>query len=69
MSIETVGDVIVIGAPGDNFTGTHIGRAFVFDADTGSLLTTLENPTPTFADGFGASPATLGSGAVVIGAA
>jgi outer membrane protein assembly factor BamB len=56
---------VVIGAPDNSFQTP--GRAFVFDAVTGSLLHTLDNPEPTPGEGFGWNVAIDGND-VLIGA-
>src|SRR6476659_5344237 len=44
-----------------------VGQAFVYNASTGALVTTLNNPTPEEADYFGAAVAVSGN-TVVVGA-
>ena len=66
-SVAIVGGNVVIGAPGDDTNGTNVGRAHMFDAHTGNLLKTFDDPTVTSADQFGFSVA-IESGNVLIGA-
>jgi len=74
-SIAVAGNNILIGAPffdnkdddSGNITATDVGRAFLFDGNTGALLQIFRNPSPTANDQFGYSVALLGSN-VVIGA-
>jgi hypothetical protein len=62
------GNTIVVGSPFyDRLSSTTGGRAFVFNASTGGLISTLFNPTPAYADEFGSSVAVSG-GVVVVGA-
>ena len=51
------GNYVLIGAPFDATGGLFVGQAFLFDAATGKLLETLNDPTPTTADKFGSSVA------------
>ena len=60
-------DRVVIGAPGDDTTGTNAGSAYVFDIN-GTLLATLNNPSPAGNENFGWSLASFGSEGVIIGA-
>ncbi|MBI3735185.1 FG-GAP repeat protein [Candidatus Sumerlaeota bacterium] len=62
------GGFAVVGAPYDDpgaFSDT--GSAYVFNASTGSLVSTLNNPAPDYSDHFGASVAIAGN-LVVVGA-
>jgi hypothetical protein len=54
-------------APSDNTGATRAGAVYLFHTN-GTLLTTFTNPTPTFADEFGISVATVGNDRVAIGA-
>jgi len=49
------GDYLVVGADTDDSTGIDSGRAYSFDAVTGTLLRTLENPSPAVEDNFGSA--------------
>ncbi len=64
-SVAIAGTAIVVGSRNDDTTGSNSGQAYVFDALTGSLITTLANPTPAASDAFGYSVAILGNTAVV----
>jgi len=64
-SVGISGSTIVVGTPGDNASATDAGSAYVFDAESGTLLRTLGNPTPAADDWFGASVAVAGSTVVV----
>ena len=57
----------MVGAYSDDTGATDAGSAYVFDATTGNLLRTLNNPTPAASDYFGRSVAVSGS-TVVVGA-
>ncbi|MBU2613391.1 thrombospondin type 3 repeat-containing protein [Patescibacteria group bacterium] len=54
-SVSISGDKVLIGAQGDNTGGNHAGSAYLFDATTGALLQTFNNPTPVADDVFGLS--------------
>ena len=60
-------DTIVVAAYGDDTGATDAGSAYVFDATSGNLLWTLNNPTPVAYDLFGKSVAVSGS-TIVVGA-
>ena len=49
----------------DDTGAEDTGSAYVFNATTGALVATLNNPTPAIADYFGSSVAVLGNTAVV----
>lgn len=66
-SVAVDGDHVLIGAPRDGTEATDIGQAYLFDAGTGSLLHTFDDPTPTDVDRFGDSVAIDGRH-VLIGA-
>ncbi|AGH96985.1 outer membrane protein assembly factor BamB family protein [Micavibrio aeruginosavorus] len=60
------GTVAVVGAYGDTSGGvTNAGAAYVFNAQTGALISTLENPDPEDSDNFGMAVAINGNIAVV----
>jgi len=61
------GDKVLIGAPGDNTNGTFVGQVHLFDAVTGALLMTFDDPTVTSTDEFGYAVAIDGN-LVLIGA-
>jgi hypothetical protein len=58
---------VLFGANGDSTQGASRGEAHLFDATTGALLQTFDDPTPTSADLFGTSVALSGN-RVLIGA-
>jgi hypothetical protein len=60
-------DRVVIGAPDDDTTGLSSGSAYVFSLD-GTLLATINNPTPGVGDRFGLRLAAFGNDAVIIAA-
>ncbi len=64
-SVAIAGNTVVVGSRYDDTTGNNSGQAYVFDALTGSLITTLANPTPAAGDSFGHSVAILGNTVVV----
>lgn len=54
------GNHVLIGAPFDDTLGQGVGQAYLFDATTGSLLHTFDDPTPSLpagGDEFGRSVA------------
>ncbi|MEM7043884.1 MAG: hypothetical protein AAF543_13825 [Pseudomonadota bacterium] len=55
VSLSGDGSTALVGAFRDSTTGNGSGTAYVFDATTGNLLQTLNNPTPGSGDGFGIS--------------
>lgn len=66
ISVALDGTTAVIGADGDNPGGINgAGRVRVFNAATGALISTLDNPAPDISDRFGASVAIDGTKAVV----
>jgi len=66
-SVSLSEDRILIGAGGDNSEATDDGPAYLYDATTGALLQTFNNPTPAFRDRFGYSVSISGDN-VLIGA-
>ena len=66
-AVALEGDRMLIGAPGDDTQGNAVGQAHLFDAATGALLQTFDDPTVTGSDFFGASVALEGD-RVLIGA-
>jgi hypothetical protein len=66
-SVAISGSTVVVGAPSEGAGSTRAGSAYIFDAATGTLLWTLNNPTPANGDLFGASVGVSGS-TVVVGA-
>ena len=66
-SVALDGNKVLIGAQGDDTKGTRVGQAHLFDATTGNLLWTFDDPTVTDLDGFGRSVALDGNN-VLIGA-
>jgi|GEM_PF-1645102 len=66
-SVALDGNNILIGADHDDTTDLNVGQAYLFDALTGNLLQTFDDPTPTDQDNFGFSVALDGNN-VLIGA-
>ena len=46
-SVAVEGNKVLVGAIGDDTNGDFAGQAHVFDAITGNLLQTLNDPTPS----------------------
>ena len=66
-SVAVSGSTVVVGAYQDDTGATDAGSAYIFDAATGNLIRTLNNPSPGALDYFGYSVAVSGS-TVVVGA-
>lgn len=67
VAVDIDGNKVIIGAFGDDTSAPNVGQAYLFDADTGALLQSLDDPTLTSADFFGQSVAIAG-GRVLVGA-
>ncbi|MEK7613462.1 MAG: thrombospondin type 3 repeat-containing protein [Patescibacteria group bacterium] len=65
--VYLLGDRALVGSPRENTGATQAGSAYLFDATTGALLQTFNNPTPGVDDSFGIS-VSLFEGNVLIGA-
>ena len=66
-AVTAVGtDRVLVGAPGDDGTGSDRGIAYLLDMN-GVLITTFTNPFAGNLEGFGAGVAALGSDRVLIG--
>jgi WD40 repeat protein len=66
-SVAIDGNNVLIGAANDDTNGVNVGQVHLFDATTGALLQTFDDPTPTQGDGFGYSVA-LDGNKVLVGA-
>lgn len=66
-AIAIDGNQVIIGEPRDSSGGFRVGRAHLYDATTGTLIRSFDDPTPTTSDLFGMSVAT-DEGRVLIGA-
>ena len=66
-SVAISGSTIVVGAWLDDTGALNAGSAYVFDAVSGNLLWTLNNPTPDVNEYFGYSVAISGN-TIVVGA-
>lgn len=64
-SVSLSGDLLLVGADGDNSGAPGAGSAYVFSVSTGEIVQTLNNPTPAFVDLFGYSVSISGEHAVV----
>ncbi len=67
LSVAISGNLVVVGAYRADIGATDSGIAYVFDATTGDLVSTLENPTPENHDYFGFDVA-IWNGQVLVGA-
>jgi hypothetical protein len=54
-SVAVSGGMVVVGAPCDDARATDGGAAYLFEAATGTLLRTFQNPAPGANDNFGLS--------------
>jgi hypothetical protein len=67
-AVAADGDLVVVGNPDADIQGVDaVGVAHVFNRTTGTLVATLQNPTPAADDFFGYSVAISGS-TVIVGA-
>jgi hypothetical protein len=66
-SVSLSGNNVLIGAHRDDTNGNDVGQVHLFDATTGNLLQTFNDPTPTGSDAFGSSVSLSGNN-VLIGA-
>lgn len=65
-SADISGSLAIIGAYADDPGGvSNTGAAYVFNANTGALVSTLSNPAPAVADNFGYVVAISGTRALV----
>jgi len=65
VSVSISGNNVLVGARGDDTNGQDVGQAHLFDATTGALLRTFNDPTPTTEDQFGTSVAISGNNVLV----
>jgi len=66
-AVSIDGNNVLVGAPADDTNGVDVGQAHLFDATTGALLQTFDDPTPTSFDRFGGSVSISGN-LVLVGA-
>lgn len=66
--VSTTNDNILVGAYEDNTGANDTGSAYLFDGNDGSLLLTINNPTPEINDYFGYSVASITNGNIIVGA-
>ena len=59
------GNIVAVGAPDDDTGGVDAGTAYTFNATTGAVIRTLNNPTAAGSDGFGTAVAISGTNVVV----
>jgi len=64
-SVSIDGNNVLVGAIGDNTGAVSAGSAYLFDATTGNLLQTFNNPTPITDDLFGTSVSIDGNNVLV----
>jgi WD40 repeat protein len=66
-AVAISGNVAVVAATGDDTNGSNTGQVHLFDVNTGTLLRTINNPSPNAIERFGASVAFNGA-SILIGA-
>lgn len=59
--ITQIGNLVAVAVPGNDAAATDSGLVHLFDAATGNLVRTIDNPTPAPNDVFGASLASNGN--------
>src|SRR5678815_2658921 len=64
-SVSLSNGLALVGATLDEGSVTDSGRAYIYDAASGALLRTLENPTPVLNDFFGQTVSLSGNLALV----
>jgi len=64
-SVSLSGNNVLVGAPNDNTGASNAGSAYLFDATTGNLLQTINNPTSVSGDLFGFSVSVSGNNVLV----
>jgi len=65
-SVAIVGTTVLVGAPlDDTAAGSDVGRAFLFDATTGALVATFDDPNGGQSDQFGATVGGAGTSVVI----
>jgi len=64
-SVSVDGNNVLVGARHDDTGAGRAGSAYLFDATTGNLLQTFNNPTPVFNDQFGISVSVDGNNVLV----
>ena len=67
-TLDVAGDTAIVGAYMDDTGAVDAGSAYLYDLSTGTLLFTLNNPTPELNDGFGRIVA-LNENYAIVGAA
>jgi len=67
-SVSIDGDVVVVGVPEYLGAGiSDVGRVYIYSVTTGALLNTIDNPTPTSYEHFGAAVSITGDTLVIGG--
>jgi len=65
-SVAVSGNVVIVGAPNETVSGeADSGRAYIFNAQSGALVSTLTSPNPERSGEFGLSVAANGTDAVI----
>ena len=66
--MAAAGSNLLVGAPGVDGGGRDAGAAYLFSGQTGRLIRTFTNPSPTAGEQFGAAVAAGANGLLLIGA-
>ncbi|GAB5380008.1 MAG: hypothetical protein Alis3KO_15520 [Aliiglaciecola sp.] len=66
-SVDVQDGYVIVGSRTDETLGNNVGQASLYNANTGSLIINLNDPTPTFDDFFG-SAVSVSEKFVVVGA-
>lgn len=64
-SVACYGTQLLIGATYENTAGANVGRAYLFDSDSGNLIRPIPHPAPVAGDFFGSSVAWATTGTSV----
>jgi hypothetical protein len=64
-AVALKGNTLLIGAPADDSGGVDSGRAYLFNATTGTLIDAIDNPSQAANDQFGSVVALSGTMAVL----
>ncbi len=64
-SVSISGNNVLIGTPQDSTKAFRAGSAYLFDATTGNLIHTIENPSPAASDLFARSVSISGTNVIV----
>ncbi len=66
--VDISGSLVAIASPLDDGSGSDTGRVYIYNAITGALVRTINNPSPTSGDRFGEGLAIHGNRVVIAAA-